>query len=95
MENKIMVIYIGVAGVRGVDVEDYVHEVTKKISPDSFQGEILLIPTQSYDTRVECIDPQYITEPELIQKHTELMKELHDEVTHQIEEMKKKNEEEN
>ena len=87
--NKIFVMYVGVAGVRSEDIDEYVNQVTKRITPSSYVGEILVIPTQSYDTRVECVNPQYITEPELIQKHTGLMKELHDEITHQIEEMKK------
>lgn len=90
-----MVIYIGVAGIRSEDIDEYVHQVTRRITPQTFEGEIIIIPAQSYDTRVECINPQYITEPELIQKHTELMKELHDELAHQIEETKRKNDEEN
>ena len=67
-------------------------KVTSRITPESIKGEVLIIPTQTYDSRVECVDPKYVTEPELIQKHTELMKELHDELAHQIENIKKENE---
>ena len=94
-ENKIIVIYVGVAGIRSEDIDVFVREVTKRIVPSSVKAEFISIPVQSCDTRMECINPKYITEPELIQKHTELMKELHDEITHQIEEIKRKNGEEN
>jgi len=94
-ENKILVVYLGIAGIRSEDIEDYVHKVTARITPQTFEGEIIIIPAQSYETRVECVNPKYVTEPELIQKHTELMKELHDELAHQIEEIRIKNEEKN
>ena len=88
MENKIIVIYIGVAGVRIEDIDSYVHQVTKKIVPSSVQAEFITIPVQSYDTRIECINPKYITEEELIVKHTALMNELAVELEHQIKQVR-------
>lgn len=84
-EIKLYVIYIGVAGVRSEDIEDYVQKITSKIIPASIEGEIIIIPTHSYETRIECINPKYITNEELVSKHTELMKELHKELHHQME----------
>lgn len=83
-EPKLLVIYIGVAGIRSEDIEEFVKRVTRRITPSTFNSEVIVIPVQSSDTRVECINPVYITEKELIEKHSKLMGELHEELEHQI-----------
>lgn len=88
MEKKILVIYIGVSGIRMEDIEQFAHKVAKKITPSLFEGEIIIIPTQSSDTRIECINPKYITEENLVKEHTELMKQLNEELRHQAEQLK-------
>ena len=93
MENKILVIYVGVAGVRSEDIDDFVHKVTKKITPLVFEGEIIIIPTQSYDTKIECINPKYVTDENLIKEHTEMMKILKEELQNQIDQLKQKKDE--
>ena len=87
-ENKVYVIYLGVAGIGGNDIEDFREKVTSRIAPATVKGEILVIPVNSYETRMECIDPVYITDEDLVKKHTELMKELHDELDHQIKQIR-------
>ena len=84
MENKIIVIYIGIAGIRSEDIEEYVHKVTNKIIPSAVQAEFITIPVQSYDTRIECINPEYITDEDLIEKHTTLIKNLQQHLEEQI-----------
>lgn len=76
MENKILVFYVGVAGINMADVEEYIKKISEKITPNTFNGEIIIIPTLTYDTKVECINPKYITDNELIKEHETLMKEL-------------------
>mgnify|MGYP006299824815 CR=1 FL=1 len=46
----------------------------------------------SYDTRIECINTKYVTDEELVNKHTNLMKELHKELEHQIKQLREENE---
>lgn len=89
METKIIVIYLGIAGIRSEDIENYVKAVTSKIIPSTFQGEIIVIPTQLVDTKIECINPKYITDDNLIKQHTESMKRLQDELKIQEELVKK------
>ena len=84
MEHKILVVYVGVAMIRTEDIDNYVHRVASKIIPTTFEGEIIIIPVQDINTKIECINPKYITEPELIQKHGELMKELEEALLEQI-----------
>ena len=86
--DKILVIYIGITGIRSEDISDYVHRVTEKIMPITFKGEVIVIPVQSIDTRVECIDPKYISEYDLIIEHTKLMEELDKNLKNQIEQLK-------
>ena len=91
MEVKILVIYIGIGGVRSEDVDTYMKKVTEKITPTTFEGEIIILPTQllvAPDTRIECINPIYITERELITEHTEIMNKLQKELKIQLEILK-------
>ena len=88
MENKILVIYIGVAGIRSIDIEDTIRKISKKITPSTFEGEIIIIPTQSFDTKIECICPKYVTEEKLILEHTDMMKKLQTELNYQLESIK-------
>ncbi len=76
MESKILVFYIGIASINLDDVQEYIQKISKKITPETFNGEIIIIPTHTYDTKVECINPKYITDKELIQEHENLMKQL-------------------
>lgn len=93
MENKILVIYVGVAGVRSEDIDDFVHKVTKKITPSVFEGEIIIIPIQSIDTKIECVNPKYVTDKDLIKEHTEMMKNLNEELQNQLDLLKQKKDE--
>jgi len=90
-ENKLLVIYVGVQGVRMEDIEHFVKSITTRISPETIKGEIIVIPTQSLDTRIECINPTYITDVELIKEHTDMMKELKEKLQYQMEQIKKEN----
>lgn len=88
-ENKIFVIYVGVAGVRSEDIKDFTKKITSKITPESVEGEFIIIPINSYETRIECINPTYITKKSLINKHTNLMTRLNEELQHQLNELRK------
>ena len=90
-ENKILVMYVGVQGIRMEDIEHFIKSVTKKITPETIKGEFIVIPTQSPDTRIECINPKYITDVELIKEHTEMMKKLKQELQYQMEQLKQEN----
>lgn len=89
-EIKLFVIYVGVVGIRSEDIEDYVKRVTKKIIPQSIECEVICIPTQTMNTRIECINPKYITDDKLINEHNELMMNLNKELQHQFEILKNK-----
>ena len=92
MKTKIFVIYVGVAGVRSEDIPSFVTNVTKKIISSTFEGEIISIPVQASNIKIECINPKYITDSELIFEHTEKMKKLQESLQYQLEQLKLKNE---
>lgn len=83
-----LVIYVGVQGVRTEDIPEFVERVSERISPTTFEGEIIVIPTQSPDTRIECINPVYITKKSLITNHTKMMEELKERLQHQLKQLK-------
>lgn len=88
MENKILVFYINVARINSEDIDMFVHDVAKRITPKTFNGEVIIIPTITSDTKVECINPKYITEKDLIQEHENLMNELNNKLHEQLKLMK-------
>lgn len=91
MENMILVLYVGVSGVRIEDIPTYVKKATENITPKTFHGEIIVIPTQSIDIRIECINPEYIVKKSLIEKHTKMINELQKELQNQMRQLKKEN----
>lgn len=93
MKKLIIVIYVGVQGLRSEDIEGFIKKLSKRIIPSSIEGEFIMIPTQSPDTRIECINPKYITDADLVNEHTELMKKLNEHLQNQLEQLKQENNE--
>lgn len=93
MENFILVIYAGVQGIREEDIEGFINKLSKRIVPTSIEGEFIIIPTQSPNTIIKCINPKYITDTELIKEHTEMMKKLNIELQYQLNQLKEENNE--
>lgn len=90
----LLVIYIGVLGIRSEDIADYTNKILSRISP-IVKGQIISIPVNSVDSRIECINPIYITDKELINNNNSLMKELNEHLKHQLDMIKNKENEEN
>lgn len=93
MEAKIFVLYVGVQGMRSEDIEEFVYKLSTKIAPTSVEGEIIVIPTQSPNTTLECINPKYITDADLIKEHTEMLRKLKEHVQHQMDQIKEEDNE--
>lgn len=76
--NKTYVLYIGVKNIRSSDIGEYVEKLVKKIFPIPLPKEasVIVLPTDSTENRLECIDPKYITNEDLIFKHNTLLTEL-------------------
>lgn len=83
-KGNIYVIYIGVNGVRSEDIKSYCNLIADKISPTTIEGEVIVIPVNRVDTRIECINPVYITKKELVDEHTKKMEFLLEEINNQI-----------
>lgn len=91
-QNKlILVYYISIADVEIDAVEEFMERVMNKISSNSVSenSEIIAIPIYG-ESRVDCINPKYITDSNLIKKHERLMSELHEKLNNQIEELNNK-----
>jgi|AntRauTorcE11897_2_1112592.scaffolds.fasta_scaffold32229_2 hypothetical protein len=91
MENK--PIYVAYVGVGGVENQDDVAKIMKS-AYDSIgtifnekQGEVIFIPVRGTDSRLECINPRYVTEEELIRKHRLLIDELHEHLDSHLKEL--------
>lgn len=85
--------YIGIAGIRSEDIDTYVKKVTAKIMPITFEGEIIVVPIQSNDCKIECINPVYITDKDLVAEHTEMINKLQQELKIQLDILKERNNE--
>jgi hypothetical protein len=75
-DKLILVYYVDVRNVDKFDIPTFIHGVMNNIKLNSpIIGEIIALPIWN-DSRVECINPKYITEPELIREHRLKMDEL-------------------
>ena len=81
--KPIIVYYISILNIPENKISDYIQQVTTKISITSIDAEALVIPVFT-ETKIECINPIYITDSDLIKKHERLMAELHEKLEHQI-----------
>lgn len=84
-DTLILVVYVGIANIRSADVSEFISKLSNKIIPSTIDAEVILIPTESTDTRIECINPKYITDAELIKQNSILMYELNYELKKQKE----------
>ncbi len=75
-EKKILVFYVGIANLDATDIPEYMDDIKEKFVLKSFDGEIILLPIRSENSRIECINPKYITDPELIRENRLLLDEL-------------------
>jgi hypothetical protein len=97
MENTklILVYYISTVGIDPSDIQYYFEELQTKIAAQSVSEdtEIIFVPVIG-ETRIECINPKYITDSELIKEHERKMAELHEHLDNQLEQIpKSKNDE--
>lgn len=76
--QKTYVLYIGVRNIRTSDIDDYIERITYKLFPINVpeNSTVLVLPTDTTENRLECIDPIYITNEDLIFKHNTLLVEL-------------------
>lgn len=87
-EYLILVLYLNVDDIDSEDLNEYKEHVTKKITP-SFYGEFIIIPVVGSPTRMECINPKYITDLDLIRKNEELLYELNNKLHNELNEINK------
>ena len=93
-ENKlILVYYISTIGLENERIEEYFYELKKRISSQSISddSEIIFIPIKG-ETRIECINPKYITNSELIKKHERAMSVLHEHLDQHVDEIENRKE---
>lgn len=79
----IYVYYLNIGNIPPQEVENYCKRILQKLE-DGLQDDnsiSFLIPTRTGNTRLECINPVYITNEELIKKHEELIKNLNEKLT--------------
>lgn len=82
-EPKIFVFYVGVGDLPMQDVGEYMDRVRTRFFTDEFVkkfegSEMILLPVRETDSRIECINPKYITEEELVREHRLKMDYLHE-----------------
>lgn len=81
-DRKILVFYLGVGNMHNGDISEYVDAVRTRFFTQEFVDrndcEILLLPVRELNSRVECINPVYVTDKDLIKEHETLMQEFNE-----------------
>lgn len=93
-DKLILVYYISVAGIDPTEIEYYFNELKQRIAAQSVSEdtEIIFVPDPS-TTKIECINPKYITDSDLIKEHERKMAILHEHLDNQIDQIPKKEDE--
>ena len=89
-DKLILIYYISVIGIDRSQFEEYFQNLKNKIAAQSISedSEIIFVPVNS-ETRIECINPKYITDSNLIKKHERLMSQLHEHLDNQLDQIVK------
>jgi len=98
MENfnkLILVYYISVMHLDYEDIPEYMQKIRDKINISDLNGHSIFIPVLTQDSRVECINPKYITEEDLIKEHVFLLKKLNVELQYNVEELNENKDKDN
>ena len=74
--KKILVFYIFVGNIDKIDRNEHVEKIAKTLNPDYNSIDTYFVPTLTGESRVECINPEYITDKDLIKEHEVLMSEF-------------------
>jgi hypothetical protein len=84
-KNKILLVfYIDTRVIDPDEIPKLMSKLGEKLKPE-FNAESIFIPIQG-ESRVECINPKYITDSQLIKEHERLMAELHEHLNNQLNE---------
>lgn len=87
-KGLILVYYINVTGIRSEDIPSYMGKVSERVSPKTESiSEVIFLPVMG-QTRVECINPKYITEEELIKEHNSKMYDLNHALSEELDYIK-------
>lgn len=93
MENNklILVYYINVSHIENInDIPEYMERVKDKIVIDALDGHSIFVPINNGDeTRIECINPKYVTNKELIENHNQMMEKINNNLELEIKKIKK------
>lgn len=81
--NKILVFYIDVRIIEPDDIGDFMYKISSKTNPKLKDTTVIYIPIYG-ESKVECINPVYITDGELIKKNERLMAELNEHLKNQL-----------
>lgn len=91
MEDKpIYVAYVGLGNIQDQEEIEKVMKAAYNSIGSMFSekdGEIIFIPIHGGNSRLECINPKYITDGELIRKHRLLIDELHEHLDSHLKEL--------
>jgi hypothetical protein len=89
-ETKIIVFYVDVRGVNNSLIPQVIKSIQNEIDTSTLSKlnmATIVIPILG-STRIECINPKYIVDSNLIANHQILMKELHEHLEYQIHQLK-------
>lgn len=97
-EKKTYVFYLGIGSIGSIDeynlnLKDYIETIKKsflKIMGEDFNDNFIIIPTNGIENKLECINPLYITKTDLIKKHENIMKKLHNDLNNELNDIKEK-----
>lgn len=82
MDSLILVFYLNVGNMEGLEMEKFIHSVTKSMFSEETMKKIgattFVIPVRNTDSRIECINPNYIVDENLYAIHQTKLKELND-----------------
>lgn len=88
MDKLILVLYLNVGNTQGLEMENFVRSVSKAMFSEETISKLnattFVIPVRNSDSRLECINPNYIIDGDLYAAHQAKLTELNDHINNMI-----------
>ena len=82
--SKILVYYLSVKNFTIEEIDIVINNETQRLNSGNILTKMncicIVIPIFEGESRIECINPNYITSRQLISKHQKLLKNLHKQI---------------
>jgi len=76
MDKLILVVYGNVGSLSPNEIQEYIAQVNRYVASPTNEYITMVVPVRDQETRIECINPKFITNEEMIKRFASDIKDV-------------------